>query len=135
MRPARPRNRASEQALTCAARTIIVSDMVNHLDITMAALADPARRRAIELLGDGPRRASDLAVGAGMTRPAMSRHLRVLRTSGLVEVEMATDDARERVYRLREDSFAALTAWLDQVHASWSDQLDRFKTHAERRSG
>ena len=108
--------------------------MVNHLDATMAALADPTRRRAIELLGDEPRRPSDLAVAAGMTRPAMSRHLRLLRTSGLVDVELSSDDARERLYRLRGDGLVALQAWIDQVRASWTDQLDRFKAHAERRS-
>lgn len=107
--------------------------MVNHLDATMTALADPVRRRTIELLGDGPCRASDLASAAGMTRPAMSRHLRVLRTSGLVDVELSPDDARERLYRLRGDSFVALQVWIDQVRASCDDQLERFAVHAERR--
>lgn len=106
---------------------------MNYLDDTITALADPARRRTIEVLGDGPRRASDLAHAAGMSRPAMSRHLRVLRASGLVEVEISATDAREHVYRLREDRLVTLQAWLDQVRASWSDQLDRFQAHAEGR--
>jgi DNA-binding transcriptional ArsR family regulator len=108
---------------------------VNDLDGTFAALADPTRRRVIELLREGPHRSSDLAARAGTTRPAMGRHLKVLRTSGLVEVEMLADDARGRVYRLRPDEFVALQAWLDQVHAFWSEQLGRFKAHAERTRG
>lgn len=104
---------------------------MNYLDETMTALADPARRRTIEVLGAGPRRASDLAVAAGMSRPAMSRHLRRLRASGLVEVAISPADAREHVYALREDRLVALQAWIDQVRASWNDQLDRFQAHVE----
>lgn len=65
----------------------------------------------------------------------MSRHLRVLRTSGLVEAELVDDDARLRVYRLRPERFVALQAWLDQVQAFWAEQLGSFKTHAERTRG
>jgi DNA-binding transcriptional ArsR family regulator len=104
---------------------------VNYLDETMTALSDPVRRRTVETLGAGPRRASDLALAAGMSRPAMSRHLRVLRTSGLVEVTLSPTDGREHVYRLREDRLVALAAWVDQVRASWTDQLDRFQAHVE----
>jgi len=108
---------------------------VNDLDETLAALADPTRRRVVELLRERPHRAGELADGSGMSRPAMSRHLRVLRASGLVEVEMLTEDARGRVYRLRADRFVALQAWLDQVQAFWSEQLSAFKQHAERNAG
>ena len=59
----------------------------------------------------------------------MSRHLRVLRASGLVDVEISTSDAREHVYRLREERLAALQVWINQVRASWEDQLDRFEAH------
>jgi len=104
---------------------------VNHLDTTITALADPVRRRTIEALGDGPRRASDLADAAGTSRPVMSRHLRVLRTSGLVDVTLSADDARERLYSLRGDGLIAVQAWLDQVRASWTDQLARFAAHVE----
>lgn len=64
----------------------------------------------------------------------MSRHLRVLRASGLVEVEeeQIDQDARLRVYRLRPEPFIALQAWLDQMQAFWTDQLDAFKEHIER---
>ena len=108
---------------------------MNDLDETFAALADPTRRRVIELLRDGPHRSSDLAARAGTTRPAMGRHLKVLRASGLVHVETLVDDARGRVYSLRPEEFVALQAWLDQVHAFWSEQLGRFKAHAESTRG
>lgn len=81
-----------------------------------------------------PRRAGDLADEVDMSRPALSRHLRVLRQSGLVDVDMLTDDARGRLYRLRPERFVALQAWLDQVHAFWSEQLGSFKSHADRRA-
>ena len=67
-----------------------------------------------------------------MSRPALSRHLRVLRQSGLVEVDTLVDDARGRLYRLRPTSLVALQAWLDQVQASWSEQLGSFKDHSDR---
>jgi DNA-binding transcriptional ArsR family regulator len=107
------------------------------VDRTLAALADPARRRTIELLRAKPRRAGELAEAQGLTAPAMSKHLRVLRTHGIVEEERGRpeDDARVRVYRLRREPFAELGAWLAEVEAFWSDQLGAFKAHAEKRRG
>ena len=69
-----------------------------------------------------------------MSRPALSRHLRVLRESGLVDVELLADDGRGRVYRLRADGLQDLQAWLDQLQAYWTEQLGAFKEHAERRN-
>jgi DNA-binding transcriptional ArsR family regulator len=105
----------------------------DDIDSTFAALADPTRRRVVELLRQAPRRASELADDVAMSRPALSRHLRILRTSGLVEAETLADDARGRRYRLRPDKFAALQAWLDQMEAFWAEQLGAFKEHLERR--
>src|SRR5215211_1599691 len=79
-------------------------------------------------------RAGELAASAETSAPAMSRHLRVLRATGLVEAAGVDDDARLRVYRLRREPFVALQAWLDQVEAFWGEQLGAFKAHAERRS-
>ena len=110
--------------------------MMNDLDTTLAALADPTRRHVVELLRERPRRAGELAAAAAMSGPAMSRHLRVLRASGLVEVEAEEErgaqDARLRVYRLRPEPFVELQAWLDQMQAFWNDQLGAFKEHVER---
>jgi len=102
------------------------------LDRTFAALADPTRRPVVELLRKRPRRAGELAAAFGMSPPAMSRHLRVLRRTSLVEEDSLEEDARVRVYRLRPERFAALRGWLQEVEAFWGEQLGAFKAHAER---
>ncbi len=108
--------------------------MSNDLDRVLAALADPARRHVVDVLRVGPRRAGELADEVAMSGPAMSRHLRVLRDTGLVEVTGVAGDARLRVYRLRAEPFAALRAWLDQVEAFWADQLGSFADYAKERA-
>ncbi len=105
------------------------------LDQTFAALADSTRRGVVELLRAGPRRAGELAEALSMSAPAMSRHLRVLRETGLVEETADTLDARVRVYTLRRERFAEVRDWLDEVEAFWADQLGAFKAHAERTRG
>lgn len=107
---------------------------MSDLDRTLAALADPTRRSVLELLRGGPLRASELASGLEQSRPAMSRHLRVLRRSGLVEEEHPAEDARVRLYRLRPEGLSSLQRWLDEVSAFWQDELAAFKQHAERKS-
>lgn len=107
--------------------------MVNYLDATLAALADPTRRRVVELLRERPRRAGELAAAVAASGPAMSKHLRVLRTGGLVEEARAPDDARVHIYRLRPEPFVALGDWINHVQAFWDGQLDAFKEHVERR--
>jgi DNA-binding transcriptional ArsR family regulator len=109
--------------------------VVNQLDATLSALAEPTRRRVIELLRERPRRATELASGAGASGPAMSRHLRVLRATGLVEEQRVEHDARVHVYRLRPEPFVTLQAWLDDVQAFWAGQLDSYRTHVERTRG
>ncbi|CAN5183228.1 metalloregulator ArsR/SmtB family transcription factor [soil metagenome] len=103
-----------------------------RVDATLSALADPARRGVVDLLKRGPRRAGDLASSLSMSAPAMSRHLRTLRKSGLVEETHDGDDARVRLYRLREAPFRDLSRWLTEVEAFWQNQLGAFKAHAER---
>ena len=105
------------------------------LDPILEALADPTRRGVVELLRERPRRAGELAEALAKSPPTMSKHLRVLRTHGLVEEERLAGDARVRVYRLRREPFSALGAWLERMGAFWTDQLAAFQAHAERRSG
>jgi len=105
------------------------------LDTTFTALADPTRRGVIDLLREQPRRAGDLADQLGLSRPAMSRHLKVLRTSGLIEPASDEADARARVYRLLPEPFSSLRAWLDEVELFWSGQLTAFKAYAEHTRG
>jgi DNA-binding transcriptional ArsR family regulator len=118
----------------------IVNALVNHydvdhqeqaVDVLFAALADGTRRQVVQLLGQGPRRAGELAVAAGVSAPAMSRHLRVLLQAGLVADERTAADARARVFRLRPQPVAAIAAWLDQLQAHWDEQLQSFKRHVE----
>ena len=103
-----------------------------NLDVTLLALADPTRRRVIELLRRKPQRAGDLASALSMSSPRLSRHLRVLRRSGLIEDSGVEHDARVSLYRLRPERFAMLRTWLDEVEAFWTAELDAFKAHAER---
>ena len=106
-----------------------MTSAVSDLDRTLAALADPYRRRTIDLLRQGPRRASDLARELDVTPPAMSRHLRVLRQSGLVQEEHPDFDARVRIYSLRPGAIRELRQWLDEVEAMWTQQLSAFRSH------
>jgi len=107
--------------------------MATNLDPIFAALGDPTRRAVIDLLHNGPRPAGDLATAFGMSAPAMSRQLRVLRRTGLVEEERGDhDDARFRVYRLRREPFVELRNWLEDIESFWTEQLAAFKKHAER---
>jgi DNA-binding transcriptional ArsR family regulator len=103
------------------------------VDSALAALADPTRRRVVDLLRERPRRAGELAGAFEMSAPAMSRHLRVLRESGLVDGDTVEGDARVRLYRLRPASFAALYAWLGRMDVLWAGQLEAFAEHVGRR--
>jgi DNA-binding transcriptional ArsR family regulator len=107
----------------------------SEIDRTFAALADPTRRGVIELLRKKPRRAGELAEALDMSAPAMSRHLRVLRGTGLVEEEVDEDDARVHVYTLRKEPFRALRRWVEDVESFWSLELASFKEYAERTRG
>ena len=102
------------------------------LDQTLAALADPHRRRVVELLGRGPQSAGDLARALSLSPPAMSRHLRTLRQTGLVAEDPDPFDARVRVYRLRPEPMEDLRAWLEATEALWREQLLAFRDHLAR---
>ncbi|MDZ4373109.1 MAG: metalloregulator ArsR/SmtB family transcription factor [Phenylobacterium sp.] len=101
------------------------------LDRTLAALADPHRRRVVDLLAQGPRAAGDLARALELSPPAMSRHLRTLRQSGLVEETHPEFDARVRIYALRPEPMVHLLRWLEESERLWTAQLTAFKAHVE----
>ena len=101
------------------------------IDLILAALADPARRRGVELLRAGPLRPSELADALALSRPAMSRHLRVLRAASLVEMDEVEGDARGRLVRVCPAPFALLRGWVAETEAFWNDQLDAFVAYAE----
>lgn len=102
------------------------------LDRTLAALADPHRRRVVDLLRERPHRAGELAQAARISFPAMSRHLRMLRNSGLVEEDRGEFDSRVRIYRLRPEAMAELKTWLAETDALWARQLSAFKAHLQK---
>jgi DNA-binding transcriptional ArsR family regulator len=101
------------------------------IDRTLAALADPARRRVVDLLRERPHRAGELASATGLSPPAMSRHLRALRATGLVEESHPEFDARVRIYRLKPEPMTQLKTWLDDTERLWALQLAAFKAHVE----
>jgi DNA-binding transcriptional ArsR family regulator len=105
-----------------------------RLDEAFGALADPTRRKVIELLGRAPLRASELAQAAAASRPGMSRHLRILKDAGLVREEGDEQDARARVYCLEQGAFEGVKTWLERVETFWADQLGSFKELAEARA-
>jgi DNA-binding transcriptional ArsR family regulator len=93
------------------------------------ALADPTRRQIVELLGSAERSAGELASHFPVSRPAVSRHLRVLRESGLVE---ARGDAQRQIYSLRRDGVDALGDWVDGLRAFWSGRIDALDVEVRR---
>jgi DNA-binding transcriptional ArsR family regulator len=102
------------------------------LDRTLAALADPHRRRVVELLRERPHRAGELAEAARISFPAMSRHLMTLRKSGLVDEDRDEFDSRVRIYRLQPEAMAELRTWLAETEAHWARQLAAFKSHLQK---
>lgn len=104
-----------------------------RLDLVFTALADPDRRRAVELIGQQPRSAGELADALGLAAPAMSRHLRLLKQAGLAEETHPEFDARVRIYSLKEGAMTDLKRWLADTEKMWADQLAAFKAHAENR--
>lgn len=86
-----------------------------------SALADPTRQRIVELLARGDRDAGTIAADFVISRPAVSRHLRVLREAGVIE---ATADAQRRVYRIRPQAFDEIDRWVSRYREFWAQRLD-----------
>jgi DNA-binding transcriptional ArsR family regulator len=99
------------------------------VDAALAALADPLRRRTVELLALRPHRAGELAGALGVTPPTMSKHLRILRQGGLVTDTQPSFDTRVRVYQLRQEPFSGLRQWLEDTQRGWTEQLEAFAAH------
>ena len=91
-------------------------------------LAEPSRRRILDLLRDGERPVGDLVEALAMHQPAVSKHLRVLRDAGFVEVRA---EAQRRLYRLRTEPLRAVDEWLAPYRRLWSDRLDDLERHLE----
>jgi DNA-binding transcriptional ArsR family regulator len=94
-----------------------------------AALADPVRREILVLLSTQSRNVSDITGHFDVSRPAVSRHLRVLREAGIV---VAEDRGRERVYRLEPGPLVELRQWLEQFSNRWEQRFDALETEVHR---
>jgi DNA-binding transcriptional ArsR family regulator len=99
------------------------------VEAVLRALADESRRTMLDALADGPATAGELAGMLPIARPGVSRHLRVLREAGLVEVRQ---DAQRRVYRLRPQPLAEVDDWLGRYRALWEQRLDALHTEIAR---
>lgn len=99
------------------------------MEVTLRALADDSRRTMLETLARGPATAGELAGLLPIARPGVSRHLRVLREAGLVEVRQ---EAQRRVYSLRTEPLAELDEWLTRNLAQWEQRLDALHTEIAR---
>jgi DNA-binding transcriptional ArsR family regulator len=96
---------------------------------TLAALADPTRREILALLAAGERGAGELAGRFPVSRPAISRHLRVFREAGLVQVRA---EGQRRVYALDPRPLSELDAWLTPYRRLWAHRLDALDTEIAR---
>jgi len=96
------------------------------------AVADPTRREILAMLRGRELAAGDVAEAFDVSRPAISRHLRVLRECGLVAWR---GDGQRRIYRLRAAPLRDVQAWLDDYREFWADRLDALEAHVERQSG
>ena len=92
-------------------------------------IAEPTRRRILDVVRDGERSVGELVEAVGMHQPGVSRHLKVLRDAGLVEVRR---DAQRRLYRLRPEPLIELDAWLEPYRTMWANRLDSLEQHLRR---
>lgn len=93
-----------------------------------AALADPSRREVLDLLRGGERSVNDLVGRLRLSQPGVSKHLKVLREAGLVEVR---PEGKRRLYSLRAEPLAEVDEWLQPYRAFWSARLDALERHLE----
>jgi DNA-binding transcriptional ArsR family regulator len=99
---------------------------------TFEVLAEPTRRHILDLLREQPRAVGELVDAVGLSQPGTSKHLRVLRDAGLVDVRK---DAQRRVYELRLEPLAELDAWLEPYRRLWAGRLDALERHLDRDRG
>jgi DNA-binding transcriptional ArsR family regulator len=96
--------------------------------VTFAVLAEPSRRRILDLLRERERSVGELVTDLGLSQPGVSKHLRVLREAGLVEAHV---EAQRRLYQLRPEPLAELDAWLSPYRHFWSGRLDALEAHLD----
>jgi DNA-binding transcriptional ArsR family regulator len=95
---------------------------------TFDVLAEPTRRRILDLLIESEQPVGDLVASLSLSQPGVSKHLRVLREAGLVE---ARTDAQRRIYRVRPEPLAEIDAWLAPYRRLWASKLDALERHLD----
>ncbi len=100
------------------------------LDV-LDVIAEPTRRRILDAVRDSECSVNDLVERVGMHQPGVSRHLKVLRDAGLVDVRR---DAQRRLYRLRPEPLMELDTWLEPYRAHWAGRLDALERHLKHSS-
>ncbi|HEX5618898.1 MAG TPA: metalloregulator ArsR/SmtB family transcription factor [Solirubrobacteraceae bacterium] len=95
---------------------------------TFDVLAEPTRRRILDLIRDDERPVNELVARLDISQPGVSKHLRVLREAGLVEVRT---DAQRRLYRVRPEPLAEIDAWLAPYRRLWANRLDALERHLD----
>lgn len=100
------------------------------METTLQVIAEPRRKAILDLLRHGEQPVGELVERLGLSQPLVSKHLRVLRDAGLVQVR---GDAQRRLYRIRPEPLAEVDAWLAPYRALWSASLDRLEQHLDRR--
>src|SRR5919108_2340967 len=91
-------------------------------------IAEPNRRRILELLGEGERPVGELVGQLKISQPTVSKHLRILRQAGLVEVR---SQAQRRLYRVRSEPLHEMYEWLHQYRRLWESRLDKLEGHLD----
>lgn len=99
------------------------------MDLVFETLAEPNRRRILDLLREGERPAGDFVAALDISQPGVSRHLRILREADLVRVRQ---DGQRRLYSLNAARLARIDAWLAPYRRFWSDKLDALEDHLDR---
>ena len=102
---------------------------IDAMEAALRALADQSRRTLLETLSRGPATAGELAALLPIARPGVSRHLRVLREAGLVDVRQ---EAQRRIYGLRPEPLAEVDEWLGRYRALWERRLNALRTEVAR---
>jgi DNA-binding transcriptional ArsR family regulator len=100
-----------------------------NITAILTALAEPNRLNIVELLRDGPLSVGEITKRLGLLQPQISKHLRVLKEAGLVEVRAI---ANRRIYKLRPEPFQALNAWLETYRTVWEERLDNLEDYLQK---
>jgi|SRR5689334_17577589 len=106
--------------------------MLRRMATTFEVLAEPTRRRILDLLLERSRPVGELVSALGMSQPGVSKHLRVLRDGGFVEVRV---DAQRRIYAVRPEPLSEVDAWLAPYRRLWAGRLDALERHLDTTAG